>query len=156
MHLNSAPFLNKWSNFTLLEATLQAIQVKDAKSELASKCVAKSTKRLKCFTITLKKVGPAVHGSLTTAYELWHTCRRSFTEPDLKPDAIGKADADYAIAMHKPGYRERVSYENAPDRSRQASRRDYWGSNHQLNHNKPAQRPQAKDRNRARSPAKCA
>lgn len=140
--------------FTLIEAALNAIEIKDAKSELASECVMMLSRRLKCFSTAIKKAGPAANGSFASAYELWHARRRYFMQEDFKPDIIDKVDVEDAIRKHKPSYKDKAHYDNSPDRSRQAPRRDYRGGNRNVDYHKPAQRRPAKDRSRSRSPAK--
>jgi len=139
--------------FTLLEAAIDAIEIKDAKSELASECIKMTSRRLKYLSTALKKVGPLANGSFTAAYELWHARRRQFMQEDFKPEVIGKAEVEDALGKHK-WYRDRAPFDISSDRPRPASRRDFRPNNRYGEHQKQASRQPAKDRSRSRSPAK--
>ena len=140
--------------FTLLEATTDAIEVKDEKSELASECAKMISRRLQCLSTALKKAGPGANGSFAAAYDLWHARRQQFMQEEFKPDVIDKADVEDAVGKHKQRYREKAPYDFSSDRSRPAPRRDSRGGYRPGDTNRQAQRPQEKDRSRSRSPAK--
>jgi len=88
-------------SITIAEAIINAIEPKKAVEKFTVEALSFLFKRLKHYSVSLKKAGPAAGGSLDAAYDIWQSKRLQFALPDFKPEELEKSEVEAAVTRHK-------------------------------------------------------
>ena len=137
-------------SITITEAVIQAIEPKRSIEKFMVEALSILHRRLKYYSVALKKAGPTAGGSLDAAYEIWQSKRLQFAQQEFKPEELEKSEVEAAVARNRGQHFGRFGNQ---DKGEAGPKRDFRGNNY---FNRPRHSPHQprRDRSRSRSPNK--
>jgi len=135
---------------TVAEAVIQAIDPKTSVEKFTVAALTLMFKRLKHYSVALKRAGPKAGGSLDAAYEIWQEKRLQFATEEFKPEELEKTEVEAAVARHKGQHFRGFG---SADKGKGGQRRDFRG-NHFSHRPRFSPNKFRRVRSRSRSPDK--
>ena len=84
----------------IVESLLRAMDPQRSIEKFMADALTICQKRLKCFSVALKKAGPSAGRSFAVAYKIWHSKRQQIILTEFEPDKLDKTEVEVALARN--------------------------------------------------------